>query len=169
MLENRVEAHNSGKKMKTREQDRSEGAAAQVSEEREMELGGGGVAMGGAGQPGGAGRGHEMTGDGGGVDDDEQVGGNTTEPSETIQMGELDQQPVHAASSAPDHRFSGSGRGGKPTAMQRDGQLQSNATWAKDHRESGHLIRSLQREMELGCGCGGGVAMGGAGQPSGCI
>ena len=96
-----------------------------------MELGGGGVAMGGAGQPGGAGRGHEMTGDGGGVDDDEQVGGNTTEPSETIQMGELDQQPVHAASSAPDHRFSGSGRGGKPTAMQRDGQLQSNATWAK--------------------------------------
>ena len=91
MMENKVEAHNSGKKMKTGEQDRSEGAAAQVSEEREMELGGGGgVAMGGAGQPGGAGRGHEMPGDGGGVDDDEQVGGNTTEPSETIQMGELD-------------------------------------------------------------------------------
>ena len=66
-----------------------------------------------------------------GVDDDEQVGGNTTEPSETIQMGELDQQPVHAASSAPDHRVSGSGRGGKPTAMQRNGQLQSNATWVK--------------------------------------
>ena len=63
-------------------------------------------------------------------DDDEQVGANTTEPSETIQMGELDQQPVHAASSAPDHRVSGSGRGGKPTAMQRDGQLQSNATWS---------------------------------------
>ena len=34
MLENRVEAHNSGKKMKTREQDRSEGAATQMSEER---------------------------------------------------------------------------------------------------------------------------------------
>ena len=62
-----------------------------------MELGcgcGGGVAMGGTGQPGGAGRGHEMTGGGGGVDYDEQVGGNITEPSRTIQMGELDQQPV---------------------------------------------------------------------------
>ena len=73
-----------------------------------MELGGGGVAMGGAGQPGGAGRGHEMIGDGGGVDDDEQVGGNITEPSKTIQMGELDQKPVHVVSSALDHRISGS-------------------------------------------------------------
>ena len=54
MMENRVEAHNNSKKMKTREQARSEGAAAQMSEERDMELGGGGVAMGGAGQPGGA-------------------------------------------------------------------------------------------------------------------